>query len=506
MKKNFRLLLVICLVLSIFAGSSSMLMGAEKIQGKLTISWFLGEYQPIFEYAARAYEKINPGVDIKITMVPYDGLNTWIKTQLIGGTAPDLIGIEQWAVNELLAQDLIQPLDRWMDKPNTYSDVKGSWKSEFKKPYLERARDPIGKIGICPVALYGVGFYYNKTVYSKLKLEVPETWNELIENYKKIKAAGYDTQHVALKPTDWQSLWPLYTITRAMMRDKTTQINLLHKPGWKYDYENPDSINGETITADEAYVAFKKGLTDPAKSPEYRTGYQLLKELSKYWNRDMVSFDSNLVYSDFGAGKSTHFMNGTWYYPVLNGYFAQYRKDGQKDKIFDYGIFSMPTITKDNYKDLRGMVNSDAQLRNGFVVPATLSPDKTALAIDFLQFFSSVKMNRQIFGLKNPESGYAYVGDVSAMAATPQPAAFSEKLKLEVNYAEMDLANPGGADAQDWDMFWQQWQRFMSNKISLDVFLKERSASQLLALERNLKLYRDDIDRKWMDDQLKKIK
>jgi hypothetical protein len=94
-----------------------------------------------------------------------------------------------------------------------------------------------------------------------------------------LKKAGLTPQIVAVSSTDAQFLWPLEQMVPALLRPKAQQIHLkATMKGWKYNDCDPRSVIGQNATIDELYVAFLKGLIDPAKAPEFKVAYQLMKQ------------------------------------------------------------------------------------------------------------------------------------------------------------------------------------------------------------------------------------
>src|SRR5690349_17278587 len=60
--------------------------------GQVTLATVSANYREGWEQIAREYEQQNPGVRVKVQILPSNGYETWLRTQIPGGGAngPDL--------------------------------------------------------------------------------------------------------------------------------------------------------------------------------------------------------------------------------------------------------------------------------------------------------------------------------------------------------------------------------------------------------------------------------
>lgn len=86
-----------------------------------------------FDAAIAGYEKTHPHVRIRQIPVPVRSYAAWSRTQLVGGTAPDITGM--LTLNEELISRYYLPLSPWLDRPNPYNagtDLAGvPWRDTF---------------------------------------------------------------------------------------------------------------------------------------------------------------------------------------------------------------------------------------------------------------------------------------------------------------------------------------------------------------------------------------
>lgn len=87
-----------------------------------------------FDDAIRDYEELHPHVKIEQILVPLKLWPSWLRTQMVGGTAPDIADMERGQGDEFLARFFL-PLDSWTEKANPYNagtELEGvSWRDTF---------------------------------------------------------------------------------------------------------------------------------------------------------------------------------------------------------------------------------------------------------------------------------------------------------------------------------------------------------------------------------------
>ncbi|MCZ7543388.1 MAG: extracellular solute-binding protein [Anaerolineae bacterium] len=361
-------------------------------------------------------------------------------------------------------------------------------------------------MNVAPWSLYGVGMFYDKTFFDAHGIAAPTTWNEFIDACWAIKDAGALPMYIALKPNDAQWFWPTGMIGNFAMRSKVEEVNLLHAEGWTFDVEDPTSTIGESITVDEAWVAFNKGILDPAVAPEFRIYAEMAKEWADACTDPQAALaaDGNEVYQAFWTGQSKIFMNGTWFISTLVNELANLPEEQQ----FEWSIFAHPTPTTENGDVFSmGAINQNMNLRNGFIVPKGLDPAKEAIAIDFLRFMTSTEEATKLFSLNRVDEAtgveYPWSYDPPAIVGIPMRPG-TEALYPRIDYGEMGLfltSAPG--DTQSWT----EWltffgQEYLGGMIDIDTVLEEWSFSLEDGLERSLETYRDEVDQAFIDANL----
>jgi ABC-type glycerol-3-phosphate transport system substrate-binding protein len=458
-----------------------------KLTGDLRVIAFKGSWDNQLEVAAKDYEAKHPGVDIKIEISPYDGYKEALETRLVAGTAADVVMVEPPMVQGLGGRGLAADLSNALSKANPYGGA--SWRDAFR-PGSVVANMDAGKAVMIPWSSVWVGLVYNKAAYQRAGIaQAPTTWQEWITANEKLKSSGQAPIYTAIKNDDAQTWWLLTTMLQALYRPQTAKINLRHADGWAFDHTKVTSVAGESYTPDELYVAFRKGIIDPARSPEYKRAVELMLQLKPYLNGNALSASGAEVSDKFVSSAAVQDLTGTFAIPELQGKIGGLAQD----KRFELGATNFPSVTTSDFSGLSaGGTNPLAGTRNGWMVPAATK--KLGLAVDFLQFITSTGEASKMWSTADAKGSLA--GDPSEIMGIAYPATFT-KVDTSAKFAEIPLYGFGAPptfDSKDFDEFIAQWQGLWGGTASVDQFLAGRSKSNLAALERNLKTSAAQVD------------
>ena len=476
-----RVLVVSGLAAASIAGCSSG--GSSDGEQTLTVTTI---YQDIWDRplaaAAERYEEGHPGVSITVQTIPYEAHTAALETQFVAQNAPDVIHVEPPELTSFSSRGFLLPL--------TEELAEGGWGDSFNGDSLSSLAAQDGEHYTVPWSRIHVMVQYNKDVYEEAGVSVPTTYDEQLETFDGLQEAGFAPLYVGFDGTDAAFWWRLTPMLDAMYRPYTEQINLRHGDGWQYDSSDPGSVTGEVYTADEKYIAFMNGITDPAVSPEYRTAIELTFALKPYLQEDINSYTFQANVDLFANGELAN-TNGTGA-DIAN-------RNAQQEELglpqLDIGQYDYPTITQDNWPDLTdGGVNPIAAVRNGFAVNAS-SPN-TDLAVDFLRYLTEPENVTAIYADGELDGVYR-IGEPSAVSGVTYPPASNLQDDDVAIVAQLPLygfGSPPTYDAQDFDEFKSQYQQLFSGTMSVDEFLSARSASNLAALERNLEVYSAEVD------------
>lgn len=150
----------------------------------LRFSWWGSEsrHEATLE-ALEKYHELNPNVTIEGEYSSFDTYYQKLVTQFAGGTAPDIIQIDQPWISDFAGQG------EFFENLNDYGDIIDITK--FEQDYLEGWCMNGDRLEALPLGLNGYTLMYNKNVIADLGIDLDETtqwtWNDLIEAGKLYK-------------------------------------------------------------------------------------------------------------------------------------------------------------------------------------------------------------------------------------------------------------------------------------------------------------------------------
>ena len=290
MKKVVSLLLVVLFVATLFGCTTP----ADKKAGSgeavtLTMgSWRTDDVDQMNNLLAE-YKKLVPNVTIEFKPTNAPDYNATLRLQLDSDTGPDLMYARSYATGlELFETGYFADC----------SDIPGIM-DNFTASSLAPWQTADGKMFAVPFAAVSHGVYYNKDVFAKEGLTVPNTWEEFITVCETLKSKGYTPLANGLAD-EWDIL---ETFFFGMLP------NYIGGAEGRMAYEK-----GEKKINDEVFV---QAYTDIAAiAPYLPDGYEAVT-----YN------DSQALLSTQGA---VMFIDGSWNISVY------------EDAAFEWGIFAIP--------------------------------------------------------------------------------------------------------------------------------------------------------------------
>ncbi|PAF19377.1 ABC transporter substrate-binding protein [Terribacillus saccharophilus] len=189
-----------------------------------------------------------------------------------------------------------------------------------KEPYMDKVLDTFKEtVSDDSGAIYGIpatsvmvgAWFYNKKVYEELGLEIPKTWDDLMENNEKIKTAGKTAVIGSYKET-----W-------------TSQLIVL---GDNYN------VLAEDPTFPEEYTANKANL---ATTPGALRSFEKLQEVydKGYMNDDFLATTYDTGTKMLAEGTGVHYPMLSQVLPLL--------ETNYPDQLNDIGVFPQPGDSPD---------------------------------------------------------------------------------------------------------------------------------------------------------------
>lgn len=194
LKRLLLLFIVTCISLVGCQGSNeSKEPNASKGQKELELWHFdTGARIEIYNDAIKRFEEKHPGVKVNVVQVPNDDYKQRLVVAMSGGQAPDVFA--SWGggwLEEFVKSGQVKDL--------TNEDIEFD---RFIETALENATYD-NKIYGLPLGISPYIFYYNKEIFEKYGLEIPETYDDLLEIVDVLKE--HDVYPIALAN---QPKWP----------------------------------------------------------------------------------------------------------------------------------------------------------------------------------------------------------------------------------------------------------------------------------------------------------
>jgi multiple sugar transport system substrate-binding protein len=238
------------------------------------------------------------GVKVKVVDSPYDDAHQkmLLSFQARKG-AYDVVQFDNPFLAPFASQNALANLDPYLAKSTAY-DI-----SDFVQPLQDYGKYDGVTYGL-DLSTEPFILWYRKDIYAKLKLSVPTTWDQYLENAKKIQASGLASGQVLANASSVNSWWWLQLL-------------------WSFGGDLTDSSGKVTVDSPAAQQA-----TEYMKS---------LLEVSPKSAITATGDDATTLFTTQDVGQM---INYTGYYPVIT--------DPKSSKVIDkFGTALIPHGTTD---------------------------------------------------------------------------------------------------------------------------------------------------------------
>jgi len=278
-----------------------------------------------------------------------------------------------------------------------YFDEDSAWYDSFYESMFDQLRYPDyeGQVWGVPFKSYVVSLYYNKEIFEEQNLEVPTTWDELLEVSEKLTEAG---------------IRPFQMGAKDAWRGGHFHNNLVIK---SLGAEAVDKLADRTLAYD---------------SPEMIATYQKFLDLNEkgYLGNDILNTDYAIEKETYAAGGCAMRWDGSWYVSEIHG-----------TDIYDKtGVAAFPAIDEKFASEAQGG-GSDMW----YVSKLGKSDEEIEATIEFLKFITS----QEYFALNNEVASAVYPVKFEATANTPENPLLDEVNALLASYTTLR------ADIQNYD-------------------------------------------------------
>jgi len=164
------------------------------------LTWNIADQEQLFKEEFADFRSANPGVEIEWLDKKGPDLPAFYQTQLVAGTAPDVVDLQGAIWVEYAANGALLDLTPYLQKEPEVAKL-------FNPDYLASWQYK-GKNYMLPFYIAKTLLYYNKSMFKEAGLSAaPQSFDELL-NYSQKMAKGEKTGFLTLN-FDWL-YWPLF--------------------------------------------------------------------------------------------------------------------------------------------------------------------------------------------------------------------------------------------------------------------------------------------------------
>lgn len=253
-KPNFlNLIGLVFLILLFFISSGRMILLKRQAERpghtiiRLAHIRLQAPFKAAIDRLAADYMKLHPNVTVKQIPIPLRIWRMWVRTQLAGGTAPELIFDSVATNDELLVRHFV-PLTPWVDLPNTYNKGTALEGVPWRETFLNGLNNPptykpdLMEVYSVPTSMSTLRLLYNVDLLETVtnSREPPTTWEAFLALCSKVEAFAQRENRVLFPMAGSDRSIPLFTrmfsrqtqrLTLAIDRDRT-----LERTRWKEAY------------------------------------------------------------------------------------------------------------------------------------------------------------------------------------------------------------------------------------------------------------------------------
>lgn len=468
-------------------------------KARIVVATVSSNYRDGLVRLAKEYEKTHPGVQVQIQIQPSNGYETWMRTQVASGidTAPDIFNVNFAA--GFYERGMLVDFAQSLSQKNPYTGK--AWIETLDPQFVEKYKQG-GDCPRLPVDFVEIAFFYNKEIFNKLGLTPPHTWEEMLEQAKRIKQAGYVPFAV---PGDTDSYWsgPMGWIFRfftdAYLRDTLTYC--ASKPGdwdfveknngnFKLDLNDPynDSV---VVLSQERLLCAVRDHVIRVDDERFREAYQKIKEFAQYWQPGFNGTSYSAAYQLFLTRKAAVMINSSSCISSLERDMSQMRPSDH----FEWAVYPIPPLkdSKFHIPPFRGVGGA------GLIWGAMKkSPEQTQRTIDFLMFittpYAAKTLVEEAVKANQPLTGPMLIPGAQMPPVIEKHFAAFRGLGFE------KVSFRGLLDEQESVWKWTVWaQRYLDGRISLDQCLAHYQQVIDEAVPRVMKNMNFDMDPKTKD-------
>ena len=402
---------------------------------------------------AKEYRKLHPDVWIVQDPIPDAIYGQWASTQLMGGTAPDIMQVGAQLPDPIWLSyynRYFLPVGRQVNQPNPYNagtelaaiPLRKTYKDGMKTGYVTELQDFYS----IPFSVFGSRLFYNKDLLKQLTGlgEAPTEYRAFLDVCAKIAAQktekGQNYVPIAGSGYHFGMMWdPLMFSPLTYEAFKTADFN---RDGF--------------LGTDESFVGVRTGLLS-FDHPAYRAKFKMMREVTDYFQTGWTGLGRDEAVFLFAQKKSVFIGAASWDALGL----IQQAKDGH----FELGLidFPRPLPTDPEFGSFAAGPPYET-VGAGFRFGITRFSKHADVALDFLLFLASQKQNEALNRI------IGWIPAVTGTQMDPVLAAFEPHLEGVYGALAPTL---GGETQVKWD---QLVPKFQIRQMDFDQLAAEYTA------------------------------
>jgi len=413
-------LIAVCFVLSL----GRILMAKKQTENEKVIRiahiQLEGGVRSALDKIAGEYMRLHPGVKVMQIPIPQSIFTNWLITQLVGGTAPDIIETSTGQTEDRMVR-FFYPLTDLMNAPNPYNAGTGLEGVPLRSTMFDGGASCYSSqlLEYFGVSISGLTTraYYNRDLLRKVTGSdaIPKTYEEFLSVCKKTAEYSKRTGKTLIPVAGSKYNGPM--IMGQLFNSQTQKLmDTLLPPA----YATP---NGTRIA--DAYLRGKWSL----QSPAIVSGLDLMREVAEQMQPGFMQVQRDDAMFYFVQGRALCYVSGSWDATSL------------RDQVsFPLGIGTIPIPSTDNPQYGSNVIGkfSEAGTNAGIEFSLTRNSANPEIARDFLLFMMSKSMQE----LWTRESGWI----PAVVDVQPGEDAMPFMPGEDGYLAGFSLTNIGGAD------------------------------------------------------------
>ncbi len=343
MKKGSILLIILMVIFSFI----HLANGGEKEEEK-KIQWKFLNAIPFAEDWYRQvldpYMAEHPEQSYEITSIIWSDFYEKFTTAAATGTEMDVIFLDISLVPDMSKPDVL------LDITDMLGDI----------PNIIKFDHPAGRIYVNDGRIYAIpilgidtmGVFYNKKIFQKYGLEIPETYEDLVAVSKELRRNGIGPFLTNGEPWQWSNL--------------------------------VGAINTQVIDNYDQYMIELANGKHKFTDPELVEGLRWLKRFRDdgVFVDDIIGIDENTSYSMFLTGQAAMFFQGSWIVPILSDMIES------EEELEQFGVMPLPYLTPERRIGAHGCFCYSIGLYKD------IPEEKKQPALDLISYMTSAEVNK----------------------------------------------------------------------------------------------------------------